>query len=758
MAYNSLLTDFSSKGCLDREDPRWSQLFSTFGDILTFTGEEDFIQHFVSRLRINNPATGNLNTLIEHCVFRLRQLFEKKNRPSVTTLNQCAAALHLLCLMIKSFTSTMSIRELKSQLFLNAQWPLNTFENHMVHDRTQTPTKGTENAFDNVKYHDELSGDETLYQLIDEIMRILSLDPLPHWMYEVAHCASNLLLALCSTQLYLVADEQANDNRLEEDPCLLYMYLSAELDTSNRLSHGDRDISACKTSKFIKALLAHALSGEIIETNMNPILLRSRGKRIQNEGGWTRNYFYILMQQIFAIGGSDGTHTNNNNNENGNSSVDRSGGKEENQSQQSAKMRIQNTFLSNPVAERCRNILTILLFNRNATNGTNLFREIFGSLCDISSDHENLESLELERGMNSVTPIDLDSISKHLASALDSESGVLLLYAFLTMHPTYLDYLISSNHVIDMLSAILHQLYKCSDSACVDFLYILIICVLIMIKNPRCRQKLSETRIHATWYNEHKLNKITVTDLIILCLLRTTMFALFRLNDEYLLSNCFAVILDLAMHVNDINCYVSERIAKIIFQLIKRWSRYRDDKVASPLGNSVKQTVYVLMKVSIVVLRSQTRLSNVHLLYALMLQKDKIEEVSNHVVDELESIHADDHVMSACDFLMKPREFISYISLQYGLLFPHTMGSDERKAYSSADEAVTYLKEQLAKEDNKEVSRNEDKNIFDFTYGEGDDSAAFFVPCAWTAVVRSDIDLCWFLGKVNLIDRKEKNL
>jgi hypothetical protein len=763
MAYNSLLTDFSSKGRLDREDPRWSQLFSTFIDILSFTGEESFFQHFVDRLRVNNPITGNLNTLLEHCVFRLRQLFEKKNRPSVTNLNQCAAAVHLLCLFVKSFTSTMSIRELKSQLFLHIQWPLNIFENHIdqssIHtNREQEECTPTNKSTKNIKYHDELSGDETLCQLIDEIMRILTLDPLPNWMYEVAHCTSNLLLALCSTQLYLIAGEHTNDNRLEEDPCLLYIYIVSEIDTSNRSSHGDRDISACKTSKLIKALLSHALSGKKLEANINPILLRSRGKRIQNEGGWTKNYFYILMQQIFAIGGGD--VDNNHTNSNGDNGMITTGGKEagvgENQSQ-SAKVRIQNVFLSNPFAERCRNILTILLFNRKAINDTNSFREIFGSLYNLSTEND-MESIELEDGMKSTMPIDLDSISKNLAHALDSESGILLLYAFLTMHPTYLDYLISSGNVIDMLAGILHQLYKCSDSACVDSLYILIICVLIIIKNPLCRQQLSETTIHAAWYTEHKLNEITVTDLIILCLLRTTMFSLFRLRDEYLLSNCFAVLLDLAMHVNNINCYVSERIAKIIFQLIKRWSKQSDDKLAPSISNSVKQTIYVLLKVSIVVLRSQTRLSNVHLLYALMLQKDKIEEVSNSIVDELESIHANDQVMSACDFLMKPREFFGYISQHYSLLFPHTTGCDEIKSYSSADEAVANLKEQLEKEDDSAQCMNQDNNIFDFTYGEGDDSAAFFVPFAWTAVVRSDIDMCWFLVKVNLIDPAEKNL
>jgi hypothetical protein len=66
------------------------------------------------------------------------------------------------------------------------------------------------------------------------------------------------------------------------------------------------------------------------------------------------------------------------------------------------------------------------------------------------------------------------------------------------------------------------------------------------------------------------LMQVTLGDITILCLLKTTMLALFRTKDRYLLSNCLAILSNIAPYVANINSYTSERLVTIIEKLGQR--------------------------------------------------------------------------------------------------------------------------------------------------------------------------------------------
>ena len=103
----------------------------------------------------------------------------------------------------------------------------------------------------------------------------------------------------------------------------------------------------------------------------------------------------------------------------------------------------------------------------------------------------------------------------------------------------------------------------------VEVLYVLVICLLVLVQSAQVRPMLFTCTVTAPWYKEHFLKDVSLADLTTLCTLRTTVFALFRLQDAYLLSNCFAILL-VTFHMKHIGCYVSERIAKVLLQLAKK--------------------------------------------------------------------------------------------------------------------------------------------------------------------------------------------
>jgi hypothetical protein len=136
-----------------------------------------------------------------------------------------------------------------------------------------------------------------------------------------------------------------------------------------------------------------------------------------------------------------------------------------------------------------------------------------------------------------------------------------------------------------------------------------------------------------------------VADVVLLCVLRVTMHALFRLHDQYLISNCFAIVLDLAYHVKGIDCYVSERVTKVMIQLgkrLKQQQRQQENNTGSSSSSSSSSdqiettfdTLAIMFKLCGIALRPARRVSNVHLLYALVHASEKLTSVFSERKEE----------------------------------------------------------------------------------------------------------------------------
>jgi len=60
--------------------------------------------------------------------------------------------------------------------------------------------------------------------------------------------------------------------------------------------------------------------------------------------------------------------------------------------------------------------------------------------------------------------------------------------------------------------------------------------------------------------------------MLLLVLLKAISFNLNRLQDEFLLSNCYAVLLNLSPHIIGLNEYVSSRLVSVTTSCLKRYS------------------------------------------------------------------------------------------------------------------------------------------------------------------------------------------
>jgi hypothetical protein len=562
--------------------------------------------------------------LISHTSSRIKQVYDRRGQAtfanSKNITDQCCVAMHLTGIIFNSLCSKITHSALKKQLTLSEEWPL---INNQQEEKEISPKKA---------YFQ--TGDQILKEIIDLLLELLSITSSP-WMYDAMYYATNLLLSMLSTQLY---KENVGD---DDNIVMEYMYKVAEVELLN-LERNQRNVDSSMIGKLLKSVLSCAITLEKPPRNslVNEILSEKKVKQQENSSTGDANVVVRFIQTIYNfIGTSD-----NKSAENSFKDPEGTSGQLYSLPRQSQKYSLQEKMFS---------LYMVLLYNRKNHERGNSFREVFRMLQDMTlGESEEVEGLELVSLMSSASKqqmmsehvifVDFRALANNIEEMLPSENTTLFLYALLHIHPSFIDFLTSSRCIESVFCGILHGLYDSSNAACIDHLYILVTNVLVVVQDKMLRQSLSHMKaIKAPWYVEHKLIDTSVADLTMLCTLRCTLHALFKLKDSYLLSNCFAVMIDLAPVLQEIDIYVSERIVKVIYQLAKR-SILSDSASASTtttpseadvmssylLGDvsiaiNSRETLGVLLKVCALALHPSKRSRNVHLLYALIHEYEK---------------------------------------------------------------------------------------------------------------------------------------
>lgn len=137
-------------------------------------------------------------------------------------------------------------------------------------------------------------------------------------------------------------------------------------------------------------------------------------------------------------------------------------------------------------------------------------------------------------------------------------------------------------------------------------LYILVVCVLMLVQDSSVLQEIvkHEHEVPMDWYKERQLKHVrqsyvphsnsrssffellcplslfqaSLLDAALLCLLRTVMHALFRLQDQYLLSNACAALHNLSTRMQRaVLPYTAERLVRVLCQLCSRAVKHQEN-------------------------------------------------------------------------------------------------------------------------------------------------------------------------------------
>lgn len=214
----------------------------------------------------------------------------------------------------------------------------------------------------------------------------------------------------------------------------------------------------------------------------------------------------------------------------------------------------------------------------------------------VNSSHENSLFPPGNGTASSVLSIDFEALFVAFGRITHTEVGALLLYTVMQSSPIFAASLMARSDLDTLVMPLLRTLYFSSKLAheashgqvspfitlahedrpfrAQSQLYIILILLLIFSQDPSFGRdsfrRVSVPKVN--WYKERSMKDVSLGSMIVLVLIKAITFNLNRLQDEFLLSNCIAVMLNLSPHIVDLHPYVASRLVSVTASCFKRYS------------------------------------------------------------------------------------------------------------------------------------------------------------------------------------------
>mmetsp|Transcript_12627 Transcript_12627/g.19056 ORF Transcript_12627/g.19056 Transcript_12627/m.19056 type:complete len:994 (+) Transcript_12627:164-3145(+) len=615
IAFNSAMHDFTGSHRLESEDPRWSTLFQ-YPETLMLKGNEPMWKSYCSRLLSNNITTGNLITLLEKTVSKIRQVVMSRNKSGA--LQQCCVAMHITGLILHSFISQVHSSEMRRQLGLPQSY------------NASVVSRGPRNA-NSVSSDPFAHGEWVVQELLEEIVELLHANAHVTWLYDAFYFACNLLLCMLSSQLYIPSaqgpdarSEMSRDPQLnycqqesEDNIFMSYLFVIASVQMKDALHRPDIASTDALPCKLIKSLIMHTTAAASIPSSLSMNRLVNFNHRLASSsssqfssiqstteaevevrptnsisvsnsalssvgvwsiiGSWinmplnvVRHVAAYYLDDYWMYGYSYRANTPHSKQI---ASPNNAGG---------------SVASSDVLAERALSVLHVLIQNKrsrrvdNSTVPHNPFRQAFCMLHDQNMEavlHDGDEEMGVRQGAGEFRlHVDFRELTRSLASHVSSENHSMLIYSLLQSHPTYLPSIAASGAVKPLLIALLEQLYNINENSLsttrVDALYVVVINILMIVQDSSLKPVLCKLQLDTqlSWYKEKCLSNVSMGDLVVLCVLRGAVNSMFAIKDSYLLTNTLAVLMDIAPYLQKVHSYTAERLVSVTYRLCKRYS------------------------------------------------------------------------------------------------------------------------------------------------------------------------------------------
>ncbi|KYN11329.1 Dymeclin [Trachymyrmex cornetzi] len=288
-----------------------------------------------------------------------------------------------------------------------------------------------------------------------------------------------------------------------------------------------------------------------------------------------------------------------------------------------------------------QSLLLLLVLTNHCTATQNPYRNALFSFIDMQEDHTISQGKAID-----TFKFNLNKLYNTICKIPNTDEVTLLLYMLL--------------HRNSSVTPILQILYHAPNNTS-HHIYMSLIILLILSEDETFNKRIHEIMLKGvTWYTERSISEISLGGLLILVVIRTIQYNMFKMRDKYLHTNCLAALANMSAQFTSLHPYVSQRLLSLFETLAKKHARLEArilELTQSTTLPSNNNKIYSFQIQDLTILEEVLRMvleiinsclthrlaHNPNLIYTLLYKKDVFQPFRTHsafqdIVQNIDSV------------------------------------------------------------------------------------------------------------------------
>ncbi|XP_034180255.1 dymeclin [Osmia lignaria lignaria] len=384
-----------------------------------------------------------------------------------------------------------------------------------------------------------------------------------------------------------------------------------------------------------------------------------------------------------------------------------------------------------------QSLLLLLVLTNHCTATENPYRNALFSFVDMQEDYSTMQ------GKN-VFAFNLNKLYSTICNIPNTDEVTLLLYMLLHRNSSVKQYIMKRPDIQLLVTPILQILYHAPNNTS-HHIYMSLIILLILSEDETFNKRIHEIMLKGvSWYTERSISEISLGGLLILVVIRTIQYNMFKMRDKYLHTNCLAALANMSAQFRSLHPYVSQRLLSLFETLAKKHSRLESKIRAQPFVSSDSTTVTI-----------NGTTANTDLIQDLTI----LEEVLRMVLE----------IINSCltHRLAHNPNLIYTLLYKKDIFQPFRMHTAFQDIVQNIDSVINFFSYKLEQKDQSQLGVSQVLNTIQqgtsewprdrlrkfpelkFKYVEEEQPEEFFIPYVWSVVCQSAL-LYWSAENIKL--------
>ncbi|XP_011648197.1 dymeclin isoform X2 [Pogonomyrmex barbatus] len=235
-----------------------------------------------------------------------------------------------------------------------------------------------------------------------------------------------------------------------------------------------------------------------------------------------------------------------------------------------------------------QSLLLLLVLTNHCTATQNPYRNALFSFIDMQEDYG------ASQAKADIFKFNLNKLYSTICKIPNTDEVTLLLYMLLHRNSSVKQDIMRRPDIQLLVTPILQILYYAPNNTS-HHIYMSLIILLILSEDETFNKRIHEIMLKGvTWYTERSISEISLGGLLILVVIRTIQYNMFKMRDKYLHTNCLAALANMSAQFTSLHPYVSQRLLSLFETLAKKHARLeakiQAQTIVTPDKNNVNNT------------------------------------------------------------------------------------------------------------------------------------------------------------------------